>query len=118
MVLPPQRLAKMARGILDRADHTTLARVLAEAPWREAEINRRRSRDLRPQTTSQRQRRRESRVVLDETRCEPVGRLLDDVARHDHHGDGPDPPAHHPVTSVYVSGSGRCPRGLAPRSPR
>ena len=43
---------------------------------------------------------------------EHVGSLFDYVDRHDHHGDGPYPLAHHPVTSFHVSGPVRFPLGL------
>jgi len=44
--------------------------------------------------------------------CEHVGSLFDDVDRHDHHGDRTYPLAHHPVTSLYVSGPVRFPLAL------
>jgi hypothetical protein len=47
-VLPHQRLAPLARGIRDSADTPPLARVLSEAPWRAAAVNRRRRRFTRP----------------------------------------------------------------------
>jgi DDE superfamily endonuclease len=112
IVLPNKSLANMARCILDSADKTNLSRFLAEAPWREDEINRRRIRYMLQQTTSHRQRRRESLVVLDDTLCEHVGSLFDYVDRHYNHGDGTYPLAHNPVTSLYVSGSVRFPLGL------
>ena len=112
IVLPNQRLAHRARGLLDSADHTHRSRVLSEAPWREDAIHHRRIRLMRHQTTPHRRRRRESVVVLAETRCEQVGRLLDEVDRPDHPRDGTDPLAHKPVTSVSVSGPGRLPLDL------
>ena len=99
IVLPNKSLANSARGILDSPDKTNLSRVLAEAPWREDAVNRRRIRDMLQETTPPRHRRRESMVVLDDTLCEHVGSLLDHVDRQDNHGDGTDPLAHHPVTS-------------------
>jgi hypothetical protein len=98
IVLPQKRMAHLARCLLESADNTHLARVLAEAPWREDEVKRRRSRFLRPQTKPHRRRQRESLLALDETRCEHVGSLFDDVDRHDNHRDGPYPLAHKPVT--------------------
>jgi DDE superfamily endonuclease len=109
IVLPKQSLAHMARGILDSADNTHLARVLSKAPWREDAVNRRRLRCMLQQTKPQRRRRRESLVVLDDTWCEHVGSLFEPVDRHDHHGDGPYPLAHHPVTRFYVRGPVRFP---------
>ena len=41
-----------------------------------------------------------------------MGSLFDDVARPDHHSDGPAPLAHHPLTSGSVRGPVRGPRGL------
>ena len=112
IVLPNTSLATMGRCILDSADNTNLSRLLSEAPWREQEVNRRRIRFMRQQTKPPRRRRRDSLVVIDETRCEHVGSLFDHVDRHDHHGDGTDPLAHHPVTSCSVSGPVRFPLGL------
>ncbi len=85
IVLPNKSLANIARCILDSADNANLARFLAEAPWREDAVNRRRIRFMRQQTTPHRQRRRESLVVLDDTRCEHVGSLFDHIDRHDNH---------------------------------
>jgi hypothetical protein len=112
IVLPNKSLANITCCILDSADKTNLSRLLAEAPWREDEVNRLRIRFMRQQTTPHRQRRRESVVVIDDTLCEHVGSLFDDVDRHDHHGDGTYPLAHHPVTSLSVSGPVRFPLGL------
>jgi len=50
LVLPNKRLATMARGSLDSADHTNLSRVLSEAPWREDVVNHRRIRFRLQQT--------------------------------------------------------------------
>jgi hypothetical protein len=112
IVLPNTSLANMARWILDSADNTNLSRFLSEAPWREQEVNRRRIRFMRQQTTPHRRRRGDSLVVIDETLCEHVGSLFDHVDRHDHHGDGTSPLAHHPVTSFSVSGPVRFPLDL------
>jgi SRSO17 transposase len=76
MVLPNKSLANMARCILDSADKTHLSRFLSEAPWREAEVNRRRVRCMLQQTTPHRRRRRDSLVVIDDTLCEHVGEPL------------------------------------------
>jgi hypothetical protein len=112
IILPNKSLANIARCILESADTTHLSRVLSEAPWQEDEVNRRRIRFMLQQTTPHRQRRRESLVVIDDTLCEHVGSLFDDVDRHDNHRDGTYPMAHNPVTSVYVSGPVRFPLGL------
>jgi hypothetical protein len=112
IVLPTKSLAHRARGVLESADKTHLSRVLSEASWREDAVNRRRSRFMRQQTHPYRRRRRESLLAIDETLCEHVGRLLDDVDHHDHHGDRTYPLAHHPVTSFSVSGLVRFPVGL------
>ena len=112
IVLPNQSLANMARCILDSADKPHLSRLLSAAPGREDAINHRRIRFMRHQTTPHRRRRRDSVVIIDETLCEQVGRLFDDVDRHDNHRDGTYPLAHHPVTSVSVSGPVRLPLDL------
>jgi len=112
IVLPHTSLANMGRCSLDSAATTHLCRLLSEAPWREPEVNRRRIRFMRPQTTLPRRRRRDSLVVIDDTRCAQVGSLLAHVDRQDHHGDGTSPLAHHPVTSCSVRGLVRFPRGL------
>jgi hypothetical protein len=111
IVLPNKSLAHSARGVLDSADKTNLARFLAEAPWREDAVNRRRIHFMLQQTKTHR-RRRESLVVLDDTLCEHVGSLFDYVDRHYNHSDGTYPLAHNPVTSFYVSGPVRFPLGL------
>jgi hypothetical protein len=88
-VLPHQSLANRARGILDSADKTNLARLRAEAPWREDEVHHRRIRFMRQPTTPYRRHRRDSLGVIDDTLGDPVGSRLDHVDRHDHHGEGP-----------------------------
>jgi SRSO17 transposase len=88
IVLPTKSLAHMARCILDSADNTTRSRFLAETPWREQEVNRRRIRFMLQQTNPHRRRHCDSLVVIDDTLCEHVGSLFDHVDRHDHHGDG------------------------------
>jgi hypothetical protein len=112
IVLPNKSMANIARCILESADKTNLSRFLSEAPWREDEVNRRRSRFMLQQTKPHRRRRRESLVVLDDTLCEHVGSLFDYVDRHYNHSDGTYPLAHNPVTSLYVSGPVRFPLGL------
>jgi DDE superfamily endonuclease len=112
IVLPNKSMAHMARCILDSADKTNLSRFLSEAPWREAEVSRRRIRFMLQQTKPHRRRRRESLVVIDDTLCEHVGSLFDHVDRHYNHGDGTYPLAHNPVTSLYVSGPVRFPLDL------
>jgi DDE superfamily endonuclease len=112
MVLPKKSLANIARCILDSADQTNLSRFFSEASWREDELNRRRIRFMRHQTTPHRRRRRESLLAIDDTLCEHVGHLFEDVDRHDNHSDGTYPLAHHPVTSFSVSGPVRFPVGL------
>ena len=112
IVLPTKSLAHMARCLLDRADNTNLSRVLSEAPWREDAVNRRRALFMLQQTTCHRRRRRASLVVIDDTLCDHAGRRLDHVDRHDHHGDGTSPLAHHPITSLPVRGPVRVPLGL------
>jgi hypothetical protein len=112
IVLPNKSMANIARCILDSPDQTNVSRFLAEAPWREDAVNRRRIRFMLQETKPHRQRRRDSIVVLDDTLCEHVGSLFDYVDRHDNHGDGTYPLAHHPVTSFYVSGPVRFPLGL------
>jgi hypothetical protein len=112
IVLPNKSMANMARCILDSADNTNLSRFLSEAPWREDAVKRRRIRYMLQETKPHRRRRRDAIVVLDDTLCEPVGSLFDDVDRHDNHGEGTYPLAHNPVTSFYVSGPVRFPLGL------
>jgi len=111
-VPPSKSLANIARCILDSADKANLSRFFSEAPWRADAVNRRRIRFMLQQTKPHRQRRRESLVVIDDTLCEHVGSLFDHVDRHDNHGDGTYPLAHHPVTSFSVSGPALFPLGL------
>ena len=105
-------MANIARCILDSADKTNLSRLLAEAPWWEDAVNRRRIRFMLQQTTPHRRRRPESLVAIDDTLCEHVGNLCDDVDRHDNPSDGTYPLAHNPVTSFEGSGPVRFPLGL------
>jgi hypothetical protein len=112
IVLPNKSLANIARCILESPDNTNRSRVLSEAPWREDTVNRRRIRFMWQQTAPHRRRRRESLIAIDDTLCEHVGSLFDDVDRHDNHGEGTDPLAHHPVTSFSVSGPVRFPLSL------
>jgi len=99
-VLPTQSLTTLARWALDRADTTHRSRCFAETPWRADAGKRRRIRSRRPPTTPHRRRRREALLALEEPRCAPVGRLLEDVDRPYNPGDGPSPLAHQPVTSL------------------
>jgi DDE superfamily endonuclease len=112
IVLPHKSMANIARCLLDSADKTNISRVLADAPWREDAVNRRRLHFMLQQTKPHRHRRRESLVVLDDTLCEHVGSLFDHVDRPYNHSDGTYPLAHNPVTSFYVSGPVRFPLGL------
>jgi SRSO17 transposase len=112
IVLPHKSLANIARCNLESADKTNLSRFCSEAPWREDEVNRRRLRFMLHQTKPHRRRRRESLLAVDDTLCEHVGSLFDDVDRHYNHSDGTYPLAHNPVTSLYVSGPVRFPVGL------
>jgi len=109
IVLPHKSMARMARCSLARADTTHLSRVLSEAPWREAEVHRRRIPCRRQQTIPHRRQRRASLVVLEDPLGAHVGSLVDHVDRQDHHGDGPSPLAHQPVMSCSVSGAVRFP---------
>src|SRR5215475_15224474 len=79
IVLPNKSLASIARCILESADKANLSRFLAEAPWREDVVNRRRLRFMLQQTKPHRRRRRESLVAIDDTLCEHVGSLFDYV---------------------------------------
>jgi hypothetical protein len=112
IVLPSKSMANIARCILDSADKTNLSRFLSEVSWREDAVNRRRIRFMLQQTAPYRQRRRESLRVIDDTLCEHVESLFDDVDRHYNHSDGTYPLAHNPVTSFSVSGPVRFPLGL------
>jgi hypothetical protein len=112
MVLPNKSMANIARCILDSADKTNLSRFFSEAPWREDERNRRRIRFMLHQTKPHRRRRHESLLAIDDTLCEHVGNLFEDVDRHYNHSDGTYPLAHNPVTGFYVSGPVRFPVGL------
>ena len=112
MVLPKKRLATIARCTLESADTTHRSRFLSAAPWPEDAVNHRRIRFMLQQTKPPRRRRRASLLARDETRCEPGGSWFDSVDRPDNHCDGTDPLAHHPVTSLSVSGAVRRPVGV------
>ena len=76
LVLPHKSMTTIARCILDSADNTNLSRLLAEAPWREEEVNRRRVRCMLQQTKVHRRRRRESLVAIDESPVRACGEPL------------------------------------------
>ena len=73
IVLPNKSMANIARCILDSADKTNVSRFLADAPWREDAVTRRRLRCMRQQPKPHRRRRRESRVVLEESPVRACG---------------------------------------------
>jgi len=112
MVLENKSMANMARCVLESADKTNLSRFFSDADWDPARVNARRIRYLLAQTRDQRQPKRVSALVLDDTLCEHVGSLFEHVDRHYNHGEGTYPLAHNPVTSFYVSGAVRFPLDL------
>ncbi len=112
MVLENKSMANIARCLLESADKTNLARFFSEADWDPEQVNARRIRYLLDQTRAQRQPKRTSALVLDDTLCEHVGSLFEHVDRHYNHGEGTYPLAHNPVTSFYVSGAVRFPLDL------
>jgi len=105
-------VATLTRCVLERADTTTLSRVFSEAPWFQDRVNDRRLASLLQPTQAVRRPKTDSALIRDDTVCEPVGSLFDDVERHDHHGDETSPLAHHPVTRHEGSGPGRFPVAL------
>jgi len=109
IVLPNKSMANIARCVLESADKTNLSRFLAEAPWREEEVNRRRVRFMLQQTKLHRRRRRESLVAIDDTLCEHVGSVFEYVDRHYDHCEGRYPLGHNLVTTHLVSGAVRFP---------
>jgi len=112
IALPNKSLSNIARCVLDSADKTNLSRFFSEAPWNEEEVNERRLTYLLTQTTLHRRSEAESAVSVDDTLCEHVGSLFEDVDRHYNHSDASFPLAHNPVTSHYVSGAVRFPLDL------
>jgi len=112
MVLENKSMANIARCLVESADKTNLSRFFSEADWDPAHVNTRRIRYLLDQTRAQRQPKRTSALVLDDTLCEHVGSLFEHVDRHYNHGEGTYPLAHNPVTSFYVSGAVRFPLDL------
>ena len=112
MVLENKSMANIARCLLESADKTNLARFFAEAEWDPEQVNTRRIRYLLAQTRAQRQPKKVSALVLDDTLCEHGGSLFEHVDRHYNHGEGTYPLAHNPVTSFYVSGAVRFPLDL------
>src|SRR5262245_46295706 len=98
LVLDNQRLAHLTRCVRESAEKTHLSRFFSEAPWVQDRVNDRRGAYLLQQTTAVRRPKAAALLILEETRCEPVGSLCDSVDRHSNHGDAPYPLAHHPVT--------------------
>jgi hypothetical protein len=112
MVLDNTSRAHIPRCGLESADKTHLSRFFSEAPWFQERVNDRRRTSLRQQTQAVRGPKTDAVLILDDTFCEHVGSLFDEVDRHDHHGNETYPLAHHPVTSSYVSGPVRFPVDL------
>jgi hypothetical protein len=105
-------LANITRCVLESADKTNLSRFFSEAPWCQDRVNDRRVEDLLQQTQAVRSPQADALLILDDTLGEHVGSLVDSSARHDNHGEGTYPLAHHPVTSHEVSGPVRFPGDL------
>src|SRR5262245_1976833 len=112
IVLDNKSLTNITRCVLESADKTNLSRFFSEAPWFQEQVNDRRVAYLRQQTPGVRSPKADAALILDDTLCEHVGSLFDYVDRHDNHGDGTYPLAHHPVTSHYLSGPVRFPVDL------
>jgi len=112
MVLENKSMANITRCMLESADKTNLSRFFSDAGWDPAQVNARRIRYLLAQTRAQRQPKKASALVLDDTLCEHVGSLFEHVDRHYNHGEHTYPLAHNPVTSFYVSGVVRFPLDL------
>jgi len=109
MALDNKSLANMTRCVLESADKTNLSRFCSEAPWFQDRVNDRRLASLLQPTQAVRGPKTDAALILDDTLCAQVGSLFDDVDRHDNHGEGTYPLAHHPLTSHDVSGPGRFP---------
>src|SRR5882724_5521415 len=109
IVLDNKSLANITRCVLESADKTNLSRFFSEAPWFQDRVQDRRLVYLLQQTKAVRSLKADALLILDDTLCEHVGSLFEYVDRHDNHGDGTYPLAHHPVTSFYVSGPVRFP---------
>jgi hypothetical protein len=112
IVLDNQSLAKIARCVLERADKTTLSRFFSDAPWFQDRVNDRRLVSLLQHTKETRSPKADAILLLDDTLGEHVGRLFDDVDRHDNHGDATYPLAPNPVTRHEGSGPVRFPVDL------
>ena len=112
IVLDNKSLANITRCVLESADKTNLSRFFSASPWFQDRVNDRRVEYLLQQTKAVRSPKADALLILDDTLCEHVGSLFDDVDRHDNHGDATYPLAHHPVTSHYVSGPVRFPVDL------
>jgi hypothetical protein len=112
IVLDNQSLTNSTRCVLESADKTNLSRFFSEAPWFQEQVNDRRIAYLLQQTKRVRRPKADAALRLDDTLCEHVGSLFDDVDRHDNHGDDTYPLAHNPVTSHSLSGPVRFPVDL------
>ncbi len=100
VVLENKRRANSARCVLDSADKTKVSRCFSAADWDPRAVNERRIGYLPAQTRGQRQGKAPSALVRDDPLCAQVGSLFEHVDRHYHQGDGTDPLAHNPVTSL------------------
>jgi hypothetical protein len=99
IVLDNKRLTNITRCVLESADKTNLSRFFSAAPWFQDRVNDRRVEYLLQQTKAVRSPKADALLMLDDTLCEHVGSLFDDVDRHDNHGEDTYPLARNPVTS-------------------
>jgi SRSO17 transposase len=99
IVLENKSLANITRCVLESADKTNLSRFFSDAPWFQDRVNDRRLVYLLQQTQAVRGPKADALLMLDDTVCEHVGSLFDEVDRHDHHGEHTSPLAHNSVTS-------------------
>ena len=112
LVLPKKSLAHSARGIRASTDTTHLSRLRSEAPGREDTVKRAAAAACSSRPSPIGVAAGSRWWSWRSPRCAPVGRRFAAGDRHDHHREGPDRLAHHPITSVSGSGAVRFPRGL------
>jgi len=109
ITLENKTMSNIARCILDSADKTNLSRFFTDAKWGAAEVNTARLKYMLEQSASQRRKKKDGVLPIDDTLCEHVGNLFEYVDQHYNHTDQTFPTAHNLVTAHFVSGAVRFP---------
>ena len=109
MVLTNKSMANISRCLVESADKTNLSRFFSDAPWDEAQVNKKRITYMLEQTAPMRRAAAQTCLIVDDTLCEHVGSMFEYVDRHYDHCEGRYPLGHNLVTTHLLSGAVRFP---------